>query len=56
MTEIQKMIDKAIKDVYESPEGLGSMQKTYEVAKQKLDAVTKQDVKKLVRPQCGEEN
>ena len=27
MTEIQKMIDKAIKDVYESPEGLGSMQK-----------------------------
>ena len=45
MTEIQKMIDKAIKDVYESPEGLGSMQKTYEVAKQKLDAVTKQDVK-----------
>ena len=47
MTEIQKMIDKAIKDVYESPEGLGSMQKTYEVAKQKLDAVTKQDVKNL---------
>ena len=45
MTELQKMIDKAIKDVYESPEGLGSMQKTYEVAKEKLDAVTKQDVK-----------
>ena len=55
MTEIQKMIDKTIKDVYESPEGLGSMQRTYEAAKQKLDAVTIQDVRR-VRPQRGEED
>ena len=44
MTEIQKMIDKAIKDVYESPEGLGSMQTIYQKAKQNVNSSTQKDV------------
>ena len=37
--------NKVIKQVYESPEGLASMQKTYEKAKQQLSSITQKDVK-----------
>ena len=43
MTETEKK--NIIKQVYESPDGLGSMQKTYQKAKQKLDSITQKDVK-----------
>ena len=34
-----------IKKVYESPDGLGSMAKTYHAAKKKLSSITQKDVK-----------
>ena len=43
MTEAEKK--EAIKKAYESPEGLGSMQKTYQKAKQSVDSITQKDVK-----------
>ena len=43
MTEAEKK--KAIQEAYETMEGLGSMQKTYQKAKAKVDTVTQKDVK-----------
>jgi len=43
MTDTEKK--NVIKQVYESPEGLGSMQKTYAKAKLKLNSITQKDVK-----------
>ena len=45
MTEAEKK--KAIQEAYETMEGLGSMQKTYQKAKAKVDSVTQKDVKDL---------
>ena len=43
MTEAEKK--KAISEAYETIEGLGSMQKTYQKAKAKVDTATQKNVK-----------